>query len=71
MSAQVDELKALVTGIGNDVTEIDGDVDEIIAKLANLSGGATADEVAELNSMLASLKERTAATAAKVPEPEV
>lgn len=67
--AAIDDLKTLITDIGNDITEIDGDLQEILDKLAGMSGGASAQEVAELNSLLTALKSRTRATADKVPEP--
>lgn len=67
MSA-LDDVKVILTDIGNDLTEIDGDLDEVIAKLPTAGSMPEAD-VNTLKGLLGALKQRTRATADKVPEP--
>ena len=69
MTTKADELKALIGDIGNDVTEIDGDLQEVLDKLAAFGSTPTAEELAEITTMLSDLKGRTRAAADKVPEP--
>ncbi len=67
--AKFDDLKAQIADIGNDITEIDGDLQEVIDKLAGSPDGLTAAQVTDVMSDLAALKDRTRAAADKVPEP--
>jgi uncharacterized protein YoxC len=69
MSEKGEALKQLIADLGNDVTEIDGDLQEIIDKLGELSSNPTPEEVAEITASLVALKERTRAAADKVAEP--
>lgn len=69
--AKIDDIKAALADIGKDVTEIDGDVQEVLDKLAasTPADGLTAEETAEVIQLLTDLKSRTRSTADKVPEP--
>lgn len=63
-----DDIKALITGIATDVAEIEGDLDEVIAKLP-AEGSLDAAQVAEIRTMLTGTKTKTREVADKVPEP--
>jgi uncharacterized coiled-coil DUF342 family protein len=69
--AKVDELKTLITEVSANLAEIDGDIQEVLDKLAqaNPVDGLTATETAEIVTMLTAVKDVTRATADKVPEP--
>ena len=86
--AAIDDLKAILTSVASDVTtisanviEVDGDVQEVLDKLAALSantGGIDAAGVAELTTLLGDVKTSTGvlvstsrAAADKVPEPTI
>jgi hypothetical protein len=70
MVTRADEIKAKIAEIGNDITEIDGDLQEVIDKINATPGdGLTGPETEEVLALLGDMKTRTAATAAKVPEP--
>jgi len=70
MSESADILKEAIASIGNDVEEIDGDLQEVLDKLQAFEGQPTQEEIAEITAMVSSLKDRTRAVADKVPEPE-
>lgn len=68
--AKIDDIKAILTDIGNDINEIDGDIQEVLDKLsAGTANGLSADETTEVLNLLAAVKTRTRAAADKVPEP--
>lgn len=70
MSETAKEVKAILVEIGNDVTEIDIDQQALLDKIIAAGDAPTAEEMADLVATATALKERTAATAAKV-EPSV
>jgi len=65
MNQDIETIKATLAGIGTDVDEIDSDVTALLEKLGSLSGGATAEEVAEVKALAEGIKTRTAGVAAK------
>jgi len=70
MATKAEEIKAKIAEIGADITEIDGDLQEIIDKINSTPGdGLTGPETEQVLALLGEMKTRTAATAAKVPEP--
>jgi len=70
MASKAEEIKALIGDIGKDVTEIDEDLQEVIDKINATPGdGLTGPETEEVLTLLGAMKTRTAAVAAKVPEP--
>lgn len=69
MSETAKEVKAILVEIGNDVTEIDADQQALLDKIIAAGDAPTAEEMADLVATATALKERTAATAAKVEPP--
>jgi hypothetical protein len=68
--AKIDDLKAQIAEVHTDLDEIDGDIQEVLDKLANPpADGLTAEQTAEVTALLTTLKGRTRAAADKVPEP--
>ncbi len=69
MSVKGDELKAQIAAIAANVTEIDGDLDEVLAKISAITGLPTDEEWSDISGLLEDLKTKTSTVAGKVPEP--
>jgi hypothetical protein len=70
MATKAEEIKAKLSEIGDDITEIDGDLQKLIDKINATPGdGLTGPETEEVLALLGDLKTRTSETAGKVPEP--
>ena len=71
MSEQVAAANARLDKIEEGLTNINADIVALQALAGSLSGGATAEEMAQLNSRIDSIAERTATIAGLQPEAPV